>query len=172
MPNLPIPEGAEELVAEALRADVLRRQRVATRLAGELIPEAEAGTDVRSGSVRIARLLMDAATLDGLADALRSPEALEAAASAAAAPPQPRRRRRRAVDPDEAPSPADGESGANAAALAPASLPDAPLEGPGTPSPATEAAAVDTERDVVDLELDELTEAEADLVRVLEDGPT
>lgn len=73
-----IPADAVELVTNALAEASVRRQRAATRAAGELDEERIAGKrDVRSGAVQIARALADAARLDDAAKAIRSAQPVE-----------------------------------------------------------------------------------------------
>lgn len=70
MPYVMLDDRHLGTIVDALRSEALRRQRVATRLAAEAIDGPDAKADVRSDSVKIARVLVDAAALEAAAFAI------------------------------------------------------------------------------------------------------
>lgn len=68
--TITVAEDAVDVVVEALRREAARRQRVATTLAGELELERAGGRDIRSGAVRVTRILVEAGQLEAVATEL------------------------------------------------------------------------------------------------------
>jgi hypothetical protein len=59
-----------DLISESLRVDANRRRRAAGSMSADLEQQESSGKDIRSGAVKLARLLAQAERLSSIADAL------------------------------------------------------------------------------------------------------